>query len=133
MTICKHCGGEHTRKNGTNHGIQRYYCKDCRRTFAPRDERFGERAKAMALLMYLNNVGIRKCALFLNVSRQTICNWIEEAHEKYSDLLQFCHNDSTEKADVIEMDEIYTFVQKKGKESSFGLLILDNQSALLRL
>ena len=133
MIRCKHCGSEHIRKNGLNRGIQRYFCKVCKRTFAPRDQRFGERQKALALLMYLNNVGIRKCALFLGISRQTVSNWIEEAHEKYQDLIRACHHSDGEKADIIELDEIYTFFEKKGRDCSFGLLILDKQSALLRL
>ena len=133
MITCKHCNSENIRKNGNNRGIQRYFCKSCCRTFAPRNQRFGEKQKAFALLMYLNNVGIRKCALFLGVSRQTISNWIEEAHEKYQDLLKACHCSNAESADIIEMDEIYTFVQKRGAGCSFGLLILDGQSALLRL
>jgi len=133
MLECKHCGSKNIRKNGTNRGIQRYYCKVCNRTFAPRNELYGAKAKAMTLLMYLNNVGIRKCALFQGVSRQTISNWIEEAHEKYRDLLESCQIDSGEKADIIEMDEIYTFVKKRGKGQLFGLLILEGQSVLLRL
>jgi IS1 family transposase len=32
----------------------------------------------MALLMYLNNLGTRKCAFILGVSHQTISNWIIE-------------------------------------------------------
>jgi len=133
MIKCKHCESENIRKNGTNRKIQRYFCNNCKRTFSVRDERFGKRSKAQALLMYLNNVGIRKCALFLRVSRQTISNWIEEAHEKYSDLWNDCQFENRDKIDVIELDEIYTYVKKKHKKSSYGLLILEERNVLLRL
>jgi transposase-like protein len=30
---CPHCGAEHVVRNGTAHGLQRYKCRDCRKTF----------------------------------------------------------------------------------------------------
>jgi hypothetical protein len=35
--------------------------------------------------------------------------------------------------DVVELDEIYTFVKKNETECPFGLLILETKSVLLRL
>lgn len=40
---------------------------------------------------------------------------------------------NTDKADIIELDEIYTYVKKRKKGQSYGLLILGEESVLLRL
>ena len=83
--------------------------------------------------MYLNNVGIRKTALFLGASRTTILNWIREGHETLVELLREFKSDASEVADIIELDEIYTYVQKNSSGQLFGLLTLGGKSVLLRL
>jgi len=83
--------------------------------------------------MYLNNVGIRKIALFLGASPPTILNWIKQKHTILQDLIQNFQPEASENADIIELDEIYTFVQKNSNSQSFGLLTLGGKIALLRL
>jgi transposase-like protein len=83
--------------------------------------------------MYLNNVGIRKIALFLGVNPSTVLGWVRRRHAELAAMLEKSGPAHTEKTDVIEMDEIYTFVKKNKKEQSFGLLFLGGKSALLRL
>ena len=130
---CPHCGSERTRKNGVTRGIQRCKCGSCGRTFSAIPQRKNKEKRHQAILMYLNNVGIRKTALFLDVSRTTISNWVKEKHKILQEYLDNYQPDISDTADIIEMDEIYTFVQKKGSEQQYGLLILDGSSALLRL
>jgi len=133
MMACRHCKGVRFRRNGTNRGIQRFICNDCGRTFSCNPPKFGKEIKRQAMLMYLNNVGIRKTALFLGASRTTILNWIKEGHEMLVELLREFKPDSSEVADIIELDEIYTFVQKNSSGQLFGLLTLGGKSVLLRL
>ena len=130
---CKHCGSERTRKNGSNYGIQRYKCRICGRTFVAKPPKFSEEIKQKALLMYLNNVGIRKTALFLGASRTTVLNWIKQKHAIMQELTEKFQPEVSENADIIELDEIYTFVQKNSSGQSFGLLTLGGKTALLRL
>jgi len=61
--------------------------------------------------MYLNNVGIRKIALFLGCSPATVINWIRRRHSELKNTPEVC-----ESGDVIEMDEIYTYCAKKNNE-----------------
>jgi len=133
MMKCKHCKSGNFIKNGTNRGIQRFICNDCNRTFSCKPPKFGKEIKRQAMLMYLNNVGIRKTALFLGASRTTILNWIREGHETLVDFLSEFKPDVSEAADIIELDEIYTFVQKNSSGQQFGLLILGRKNVLLRL
>jgi len=130
---CQHCGSKKTQKNGTTKGRQRCKCKECGRTFTAEPPKFNAEDKRKALLMYLNNCGIRKTALFLGASRTTVSNWIKEAHKKLPELMEKEEPEISGNADIIELDEIYTFVQKNRTEHPYGLLFLEKKAALLRL
>ena len=130
---CKHCGSERTRKNGASRGYQRYKCNACGRTFSGTPPKYSERTKRMAVWMCLNGVGVRKTALLLGTSHVSVLKWLRKAHETLLHSLENSCSDYSEKVDIIEMDEIYTFVQKRGGDSQYGLLILDGKSVLLRL
>ena len=131
---CHHCGSETYRRNGSYKGVQRYICKRCGRSFTSRGERFSKQVKAQALDMYLNNVGIRKVARFVGASPASILNWIAAAAEAMAQRLARAGAQvRDERPDVIEMDEIYTYIQKNGSAPSYGLLILGEKVALLRI
>jgi len=87
----------------------------------------------MAVWMTLNGVGIRKTALLLGTNHVNVLNWLKKANEIMLNALEKSHSDYSEEVDVIELDEIYTFVQKRGTDTQYGLLILDGKSVLLRL
>lgn len=84
--------------------------------------------------MYLNNVGIRKIALFLGVSPAGVLKWIRKAHAQMAAQAEAAAKLLAQSGpDIIEMDEIYTYVQKNSSGQSSGLLILGGNVALLRL
>ena len=130
---CKHCSSEKTRKNGISKGYQRYKCNTCERTFSGTPAKHSEKTKRMAVWMSLNGVGIRKIALLLGTNHVNVLNWLKKAHETMQKSLETSRSDYSEDVDIIEMDEIYTFIQKKGSDIRYGLLILDGKSVLLRL
>ena len=131
---CHHCGGAKFRKNGSSQGIQRYICGECGRSFTNKQPKFDRATKEKALHMYLNNVGIRKIALFVGASPPAVLKWIKKAGEALSERLSDAATQLThELPDVIEMDEIYTYIQKNSAAQSSGLLILGGKIALLRL
>ena len=134
--LCIHCGSHHTVRNGSTHGYKRHLCRACGRSFSsnPIPKRFDKSVKDKALQMYLNNVGIRKIALFLGASPPGVLKWIRAAHARMAQQIsQAAGQVAQGEADIIEMDEIYTYVQKNSNEQSSGLLILDGKVALLRL
>lgn len=133
MPICPYCKSSKVRKNGKSRGTQRMQCLECKKTFAETPKRISKSDKYRALLMYLNNVGIRKIALFFGVSAPAVLRWIRNAHKLLSELLESFDPLVTEKADIIELDEIYTYVKKRKNAQSYGLLILEDKSVLLRL
>ncbi len=83
--------------------------------------------------MYLNNVGIRKIALFSGVSPTGVIKWIKNAHKLLTELLQDFKPLTTDKSDIIELDEIYTYIKKRKIEQSYGLLILEDRNVLLHI
>ncbi len=113
MRSCHHCRSQTYIKNGSYKGVQRYRCKSCQRAFTSNGLRIPLETKRQALEMYVNSVGIRKIARFLQVSPASIVNWIKKA--RVSQLPKDAPSFHAQ-VDSIEMDEIYTFVQKKAKE-----------------
>lgn len=131
---CRHCGSSDWRRNGSSHGVQRFRCRACGRYFTDKPAKFGKQVEAKALDMYVNNVGIRKIGRFLEASPAAVLKWIAKAHRRLStQLAQAAEQVETELPDIIEMDEIYTFVQKNSSAPSYGLLIAGDSVALLRI
>ena len=117
---CHHCLSEETVRNGSYRGVQRYNCKNCGRSFSSNGQRVCREKKEEALEMYLNSVGIRKIARFLEVSPTSVLNWIKKSCLKEKPPAQKPGKEIQE--DSIEMDEIYTFVKKRTKSSSLDSL-----------
>ena len=107
---CPKCRSENISKNGHNRGAQRYICKECRVTFSEKPEKFSREVKKQAIEMVLNGVGIRKTARFVKSSHTSVVNWLRAAH-KILKAVKKCEKIS-ETPDIIELDEIYTFVKK---------------------
>lgn len=129
--VCHHCNSTRYKKNGSSNDVQRYVCKSCSRTFTSNGERYHRSIKEQAIKMYLNNVGIRKIALFLNVSPPGVLKWIKKAGQDISFRLSTASNQVKDNLpDVIEMDEIFTYIKKNNKGQSSGLLILGDKVAL---
>ncbi len=128
---CHHCYSNDYKKNGNTNNVQRYFCNNCKRTFSSNGERFDKSVKEQAIIMYLNNVGIRKIALFLKVSPAGVLKWIKKAGQDLSSRLDIASSKmKSDLPDIIEMDEIYSYVKKNNKGLSSGLLILGDKVAL---
>jgi len=121
---CRYCVSGSTIRNGRSGDVQRFHCRSCQRYFRDRPPKFSHEVKALALDMHRNNVGIRKIARFIGAAPATIIAWISKAwirkaHEAMTaDTLDVPHE--TAAPDIIEMDEIYTFIQKNGSAPSSG-------------
>ena len=111
---CPKCKSENISKNGHNRGAQRYVCKECKVTFSEKPVKFSREVKKQAIEMVLNGVGIRKTAKFVKSSHTSVINWLKEAHRILKTVKK--EEKVLEKADIIEFDEIYTFVKKKDNE-----------------
>jgi transposase-like protein len=117
---CPRCQGQDLRKAGAKDGAQRYRCRACGRYCTGRARKFSVETKAQAIDMYLNNVGIRKIARFVGASPAGVLRWIRKAHADIQARLAENPPIASDEPDIIEMDEIYTFVQKNSSERSSG-------------
>jgi len=110
--VCQRCRSENISKNGHNRGAQRYVCKECRVTFSEKPRRFSDEVKKQAVEMVLNGIGIRKTSRFVKSSPTSVINWLKEAHRILKAVKK--GEKPSETPDIIELDEIYTFVKKNG-------------------
>ena len=90
--------------------------------FLIQNPKFTEELKQKAFLMYLNNVDVRKTAMFIGCSRTTVTNWVKKAKEKLDKKLKKFEPNYSQKTDIIELDEIYTYVKKTKKSNRMDCL-----------
>ena len=130
---CTHCGSYEYKKNGKSNGHQNYICKKCKRSFSDRVKKFTYDDKERFLKYYLNNVGIRKAAKFMNCSPSLLIKWLREFINNLKLDLDKAKNKLDKNIpDIIEMDEIYTRIKKGLIKHPYGLLILDGEIKLLQ-
>jgi DNA-directed RNA polymerase subunit RPC12/RpoP len=127
---CAHCGSKEYVKRGKFNGKQRYKCKRCKRTFS--EGVHSKTKRDFALELYLNNVGMRKIGKILKVYHSVVGNWIKKAYKNVKGKIEVA-GEKRQEADIIELDEIYTYVKKNFKGQSYGLLIVEGKSVLLHL
>ena len=127
---CPSCGSEQVTKRGFRKEQQRYVCKSCKKTFS--EHIHTQDKKDFALFLYLNSNGIRQISRIVKVAPSLVLFWIKKAHENLKDLIKR-RAESKRNLDVIELDEIYTYVKKNFTGCSYGLLIAEEKSVLLRL
>lgn len=115
MLTCPHCHTPTLVKDGLNpSGSQRYTCKTCQRTHTPEPKPHGypPEVREQALRLYLQGMGMRAIGRFLNVNHQSVTNWINAASAKLDATPPQPHT-----SEVIELDELYTFVGAKKTKS----------------
>lgn len=131
---CKYCYDERLVKNGFVRGQQRWRCQSCFRNQVAGDKRtkYDNKIKHQALAMYLNSSGIRSIGRVLKVPHQLVAKWIENAgrlvEQEILNLRMTPRNIS-----ILEMDELFTYVQKNSGKYEYGWLLIGTEMKLLRL
>ncbi len=113
---CPACEGSDLIKRGRKSRHQRYVCRACGRYCTDSQPRFSAETRAMAIEMYMNSMGIRAIGRVLGASPAGVLKWIRKEHAMLQQKLAHAAPVDTGEADVIEMDEIYTYVQENGSE-----------------
>ena len=136
LDTCKHCGSNALVKNGIISGKQRYRCNSCHRNSRLGDarEKFGMDKQLKVIRCYLEGVGIRSIARLEGVSPPLVLKWIKNTAKIIKDKLLAAANNSEKQAiEILEIDELFSYCQKKLPNSSFGLLLIENKIVLLTL
>ena len=113
---CPACGSTHrqTKEGKDTKGKQRYQCQNCARFYIlePQPRGYDAELRHRAVQLYVEGLSFRKIARLLGVHHQTVILWIraDEARRPTAPMPQ--------SVEVIEMDELYTFVEKKSAGST---------------
>ena len=133
---CKSCSSTAFILNGFIRGTQRYRCSKCRKTFVRGDKRgeqkYEDKTRNMAVRMYLNNCGFRRISAILGVPLTTVFSWIKKAGKIVDEMVQN-RDHERETIEILEMDELYTYIKKKSATHEYGLLSIGTDSKMLRL
>lgn len=127
IIICPKCSSESNVKNGLAREAQRYKCKSCGCNFTIEHKGRGkpEHQKRQALHMYLEGLGFRGIARILGVSNVSVLKWIRSYGEKIKELRKEVKPQTVE---VMELDEMWHFVQKKRNNYGSGLLMIGSEN-----
>ena len=110
---CRACGSTNIVKNGTNKcGNAQYHCKDCGvyRVLQP-ETRYAPEEKATILRACTERISLRGLQRVFGVHRQTVSRWLVEQTVQMPLLVETLL--PVQADDVLELDEVWTFVGNK--------------------
>ena len=118
---CPKCNSREYNKDGKAKGRQRYLCKKCKYhyTVTQRSGTGSSVIKRQALQLYLEGLGFRSISRILNFSNVTILNWIRS----FGKQLDSIRNNNS--AEVMEIDEMHTYIGSKKTIAGYGLLLIE--------
>lgn len=122
MTICPSCNIGGCTKDGIVKERQRYKCKSCGYRHTVKFLGISPSIKRQALQLYLEGLGFRSIGRFLNCSHVAVYNWIK-AHGESIEPLR-----SDKNIDVVELDEMHTYIGSKKTIAGSGLLLIEMES-----
>ncbi len=112
---CPKCGITHHQcKAGRNRsGSQRYQCTQCGAKYTPERLHHGYPAtlRHQAVRLYVDGMNFRRIARQLGVNHQTVINWINAY------VATLPSSTVPAQPDIIELDELHTFVGDKKTKS----------------
>ena len=114
---CPRCESTNYVKNGYAHGKPRKKCKGCGCNFTqswPRGK--PKELKEEAVKLYLEGLGFRSIGRHLQVSDVSVMNWVRLYGGKAKNSRK-----AASSANVIEIDEMHTYIGNKKKRFGFGL------------
>ncbi len=116
---CPKCGSLDCAKDGIVKEKQRYRCKSCGHRHTVQHRGICPATKREALQLYLEGLGFRSIGRFLKCSHVAVYNWIK-AHGESIEAIR-----SAAGVDVVEMDEMHTYIGSKKTIDGYGLLLID--------
>ena len=123
---CPRCGGENHCKAGVVNCRQRFKCKDCgyHYTVEKKSDVKSVETRRLAIEMYLEGLGFRAIGRILKISYGTVFQWVKKCGEN----LELPRR--SEAIEVVELDEMHTYVSQKKTTDGYGLLLIDMEKGL---
>lgn len=123
---CPKCGSERKVKSGFMKGIQRYKCKECGCQYTRSTPRGAPlKTRLMAVYLYTHGLSMNAIAKLLGVSTPGVLRWIKKFAKDH------CEMPTPGTSVIVELDEMWHYIQKNGKKSGSGrpwIMILDSLS-----
>lgn len=111
-------------------GKQRYKCKRCGCNFTKSERRgVSLKKKALAYVLYLEGLGFRSIGRVLGVSNVSVLRWIRTYAKTWGNKVPKVT--PSRHCRVIEIDEMWHYIQKKNRKSGFGLLLIETKEKSL--
>ena len=123
---CPKCSSKAFVKAGFVRKKQRFLCKNCGCQFTQDFVgKYGQNIKLQALKLYKEGNGFRRIGRILGVSFEIVRLWILNFGQYFKPNLQ------EKNYDIIEVDELCTFLKNESKNDGSGLLIIVIQGKYL--
>ncbi len=118
---CPKCNSDAYANDGIVKAKQRYKCKKCnyRYTVEIKSTAKPKELKKLALILYLEGLGFRSIGRILEVSNVSVLNWIRGFGKSVLELK------SDNEIEVVEMDEMHTYIGQKKTTAGYGLLLIE--------
>jgi transposase len=134
MVCCKHSRNEKLVRNGFVKNKQRYLCRECGKTTRVGDkrEKYGIEQKIKVAKLFTEGVGIRSIERIENIPASLIVYWVRG----FAKMLEakLCATEipnELKEIEILKIDELFTYYQKKAKRPMSGLLWTETEIKLL--
>jgi transposase-like protein len=126
---CPRCGSENYCKDGIINGRQRHKCRNCtyRYTVEQKSNTKPKEIRRLAFELYLEGMGFRAIGRVLKISYGTVFQWIKKWGQNQELPVR------NEKIEVVELDEMHTYVGRKKTADGYGLLLTDMENGITLL
>ena|SRR3974390_1864980 len=129
---CPKCHTDRSVKAGQALKKQRYQCKSCGCKFTRSTPKGVDTSlKRQALHMYLEGVGMRSIGRLLRISHVAVYKWLRAAGE--SVYIKHLRGYEENAVEVMELDELRSYVRSKKTTSGSGLLMIETGKDPCRL
>ncbi len=128
---CKKCGSSEHHLSGKIGGKQRYRCKSCGANYLAQDgrRRYSEEQKIQALLLFRKGLSLRSISEIIGTNNVTVLKWIRGFGASLKAQVMAQPIEKTDELDIIEIDELWHYIKKNGKNYGYGWLILAPKDA----
>jgi transposase len=130
MLTCPRCTSAARVKSGVLNGRQRYKCKECHYLFTVphKSDTATPEQRRLAVTLYLEGLGFRSIGRILGFSHVAVYQWIRALGAEVAAIKRPA-------AQVVELDELHSYVGHKKTIAGSGLLLIDlgNASSMLAL
>ncbi len=124
IKTCPCCDSQNVVKNGKDYkGSQKYHCKNCDSygTLDPKPKSHSEDFKDMVIRAYYERVSVRGIQRIFGVHPTTLYRWLLELADKLPEVSETL--DEAQSDDILEFDEMWSFVLKKVNKKWIWLVI----------